>query len=311
MTSQAIFVCGATGTQGGAVTRHLLEHGGYTVHSISRSPESPAAKSLQSLGVKLFRGDFNDKDSVRDSIKNCTGLFLNFMPDLNNLQLEVEHAKDILSLAKEAGVRHVIYSSGLSVKEPQRHKYWDPNSFTATVLLSKQAIENEVRTAGFEYWTILRPGYFMSNLLPPLVRMYPGLIEHGRWTTALTPETKLALVDPDDIGRFAAAAFSDPARFNKHEIPLSSELLGVQEIITALSRTSGKHLEAVFIPQEEVEAQAPTNPFISGQLAMRDMDQFVDDGLTRSYGLPLGTFEQFLEREKERVVNAYAGVSAR
>ncbi|GAD95958.1 NAD dependent epimerase/dehydratase, putative [Paecilomyces variotii No. 5] len=311
MTTQAIFVCGATGTQGGAVTRHLLKHGGYTVHSISRNPESSAAESLQSLGVKLLKGDFNDKESLRDSIKNCTDLFLNFMPDLNNLQLEVEHAKDVLSLAKEAGVKYVIYSSSLSIKEPQRHKYWDPNSFTAAVLLSKQAIENEVRTAGFEYWTILRPGYFMSNLLPPLVRMYPGLLENGCWTTALTPETKLALIDPDDIGRFAAAAFSNPARFNKQEIPLSSELLGVEEIITALSRTSGRHLEAVFMAQEEAEAQAPTNPFISGQLAMRDMDQFVDDGLTRSYGLPLGTFEQFLQREKAKVVEAYAGVSDR
>ncbi|KAK9235107.1 NAD(P)-binding protein [Lipomyces kononenkoae] len=39
------------------------------------------------------------------------------------------------------------------------------NGITAVLLLSKQAIESEVRNAGFEKWTLLRPGFFMTNFL--------------------------------------------------------------------------------------------------------------------------------------------------
>ncbi|KAE8354851.1 hypothetical protein BDV28DRAFT_67909 [Aspergillus coremiiformis] len=300
MASSTFFICGATGTQGGAVINHLLKAGAQ-VHAITRNLETPAAQSLQSRGVSLVQGNFDDPEILKQSIQGCTAVFLNLMPDLRVPNTQLKQAENILSAAKEAGVKHIVYSSGFAANEPQRCKHWDPNSFVAKILLNKQSIENQVRSSGFESWTLLRPGNFMSNYLQPLVKMYAGFVDTGVWTTALLPETKLAMVDPNDIGAFGAAALLDPVRFHAKEIEIASELLHVEDVMEALSRATGRDLKAVFLSQEEAETQATQNPFIEGQLLMRDIAQFVELEQVKTWGLPLGTFEEFLQREQERV----------
>ncbi|KAE8374443.1 hypothetical protein BDV26DRAFT_269917 [Aspergillus bertholletiae] len=300
MSTSTFFVCGATGTQGGAVINHLLKAGA-KVHAVTRNIDAPAAKNLQSRGVHLTQGDFTDPETLKQNTKGCTAVFLCLMPDLRVLNSEVHQAENILSAAKEAGIKHVIYSSGFSVNEPQRLKHWNPNSLVAKMLLNKQTVENKVRTAGFEYWTILRPGNFMSNYLQPLVQMYPGFVQTGVWNTALLPETQLPMVDPNDIGAFGAAALFDPVRFHEKEIEIASEFMHVADVVEALSRATGRDLKAVFLTQEEAEQQAALNPFIDGQLLARDMAQYVDLEEVRAWKLPLGTFGEFLTREEERV----------
>ena len=49
-----VVVTGATGTQGGAVVKNLLERG-HQVHAVTRNPESAKARELASAGVKLVR----------------------------------------------------------------------------------------------------------------------------------------------------------------------------------------------------------------------------------------------------------------
>lgn len=42
-SNQTILVTGATGNQGGAVARHLLQHRNFTVRAFVRDPNKPAA----------------------------------------------------------------------------------------------------------------------------------------------------------------------------------------------------------------------------------------------------------------------------
>lgn len=304
--AQKIFICGATGTQGGAVTHHLLQNG-VSVQTIVRDPNSHGGQKLQEIGVTVTQGDFDDDDSLRRGLQGCAGLFLNLSPDFTNENHEIEQARRILSIAKASGVRQIVYSSGFAANEPEKLTYWDPNGFTGKVLLAKQAIEKEVRAAEFDAWTILRPANFMSNYLLPLVEfLYPGLVETGVWTTALTKETLVPMVDPNDIGRFAAEALLDARRFHSREIDLASELLSVEDVLAKLAQATGRQFKAHFMTQAEVDAQAAVNPMIGGQLAMRDMHRFVNIEDVRAWGLPLGTFGGFLERKKEAVRKTYS-----
>ncbi|KAE8147343.1 hypothetical protein BDV25DRAFT_132165 [Aspergillus avenaceus] len=308
MSTATYFVCGATGTQGGAVVNNLLKHGA-KVHAMTRNVDSPAARSLQARGVVLAKGDFasaDDEDTLRQSMQGCSGVFINLMPSFTDSTSERTQAQRILTVAHEANVQHVIYSSGFTVNEPERLSTWDPTNLVAQFILSKQAIEISVRAAQFKNWTILRPGNFMANYLDPLVRMYPGLVETGVFTTALRPDTQLPMVDHNDIGAFAAAAFLNPTRFNKQEIEIASEFLTVDQVMQALSRATGKQFSAVYMSDEEVEAQKAQNPFIEGQILSRDMAQFVDLDQVRAWGVPLGSFEEFLVREKDSVKSTYS-----
>ena len=56
------FVTGATGFVGRVLASKLRE-AGHEVHASVRSPEK--AKDLESIGVKLFKGDVKDKESMR------------------------------------------------------------------------------------------------------------------------------------------------------------------------------------------------------------------------------------------------------
>ncbi|KAJ5833006.1 NAD dependent epimerase/dehydratase [Penicillium riverlandense] len=301
MNSSTIFVFGATGTQGGAVTKHLLQRGA-KVRTITRNPDSPAAQKLQSLGVSVEKGDLENETSLRDNIANCTSLFLVLTPS----EEEINRARRVMEVAKKAGVQQIVYSSGAGINRLEEFAHWDPNAFFGKMLLSKKTIEEEVRNAGFKYWTILRPGNFMSNFLPPHVHMYKGFLESGRFTTAWTPETLLAMVDPNDIGKFGATALLDPVKFHEKDIDLASELLGIEPTIQKLAKITGRDLRVVFLSQEEVETQSQADPFIGIQLVMRDQAQFVDMRKVKSWNIDLGNFEQFLEREKDDILNTFA-----
>src|SRR5699024_6243859 len=59
-----ILVSGATGTQGGAVARALLD-GGHLVRAMTRNPAGPAARALAARGAEVVAADFDDADSLR------------------------------------------------------------------------------------------------------------------------------------------------------------------------------------------------------------------------------------------------------
>ncbi|KAK4062838.1 uncharacterized protein Triagg1_9708 [Trichoderma aggressivum f. europaeum] len=303
MSQPKVFVCGVTGTQGGAVARKLLSEN-VAVTAIARDLSSPQAQSIEALGAKLFPGNFDDTSTLERALAGCTAAFLNFSPDFNDWTAELRWAKSIIAAAQNAGVKHILYSSGFAVNAPERLEHWDPDSVMAIVLLSKQSIENEVRGAGFNYWTILRPGNFMANYLPPKVIMYGDLPRSGIWHTALLKETTLPMVDEDTIGHFTSAAILNPTKFTGQEIELADELLRPEQILERLSATAGRRLKAEYMSDASIE-EKKSNPFILGQFAMRDMVQFVDMEKVQSWEVPLSSFNAYLERNKEYVKKTY------
>jgi uncharacterized protein YbjT (DUF2867 family) len=304
MPSPVVFVCGATGNQGGALIQNLAHHG-IEIHAITRNINSHAAQRLQSQGVSITEGDFDNQESLKKSMSGCTTLFLNLAPNHKKPTAEVEQAKKILAIAKEVGVQHIIYTAALGTNNPEALKHWDPNSLVGTALSGKKIIEEEVRNAGFEFWAILRPGNFMSNYLLPLVQMYGGLVETGTFTTAYSKDTVLPMVDPNDIGKFAAAAVLDPSKFNRKEIQIASQMMGIKAVLNDISQATGRELQVVYLSDEDIKEQSRQNPLIYVQLVMRDLSQFVDMEKLKEWKIELGTFRQFLEREKERVEKTY------
>jgi len=73
--SKTILVTGATGKQGGAVIKALLEApnaADFTILAVTRKPESASAKKLVEKGVKLVQGDLNDVPALFESAKEVT-----------------------------------------------------------------------------------------------------------------------------------------------------------------------------------------------------------------------------------------------
>jgi nucleoside-diphosphate-sugar epimerase len=64
-----VLVIGATGQQGGATARHLLERD-RMVRALVRDPASPAARALRRAGADLVVGDLDDPASLLTAMKS-------------------------------------------------------------------------------------------------------------------------------------------------------------------------------------------------------------------------------------------------
>lgn len=303
----AIFVCGATGTQGGAVARHLVNSGA-TVHALARNPSSPNAKALEALdGVRLWPGDYADEAALRSALVGTSAAFLNFSPDFTDMGANLRQAELIMRLGREAGATHFVYSSGVGTNRLDEFEFFDPSSMVGALLHSKVDIERAVANIGpGGTYTILRPGNFMANYVNPFAQyQIMGLAETGRWTTAMQPGVELPLVDTLTIGEVSAAALLDPKRFHGVEFTYADEVVSIGDVIAKLATATGRDLQMVPLSDEEIEAQRTTNPFVGGQVLMKSIAKFIDMDEVKKWGFPTRTFDEFLEREKEAVTATY------
>jgi uncharacterized protein YbjT (DUF2867 family) len=299
MATQSVYVSSATGTQGGAVSRQLRALG-WEVHATTRDPESTAARDLSSIGVQLTRGDWDDEAALRASISGCQKVFLNLYPNLLDPSCELKQAKAILAIAKAAGVAQIVYSSVF----PTRPGIGD-NEMVAQVRAGKTAIEQATLQAGFDSATVLQPGFFMANFLSPRLAYFGGDGSTGLFTVALQPDTQLPLTDQEDIARFVLAIFQEPLAFNGRTVRLASELVTFQTVVKLLEEASGRVIRVHYLSDEETEARISEDPRLGSQIAARSMAQIVDMDEVRSWGIRLGTFEEFLNREREAVAVTY------
>jgi uncharacterized protein YbjT (DUF2867 family) len=215
--------------------------------------------------------------------------------------------KSILDIAKKAGVQQVVSSTTLGVSQLDDGVRVAKGSFMERHMMSKKAIEQSVVDAGFKYHTLLRPGFFMANFLEPKIQRYAEIRDSHSWTTSMTAKTQLPIIDHVDIGRFATRAFQDPEGFHGRIIGLASDELGIQEMLDEVGRAAGFSdgtIRACFMTDEEIEAQANMSGFSNSHKALRDAYLYVNMDELRSL-VPVTSFRDFLEREKEAVQKTY------
>jgi uncharacterized protein YbjT (DUF2867 family) len=257
------------------------------------------------LGASLFQGTLDDAEALSRAAAGCSGLFLNLMPSFQD-DSEIRQAKVILEAAKAANVKHVVYSTSISVGRHEQSEHWDPKNLAAPALLGKHEVEEMIRHTWGGAKTILRPGYFMTNFLTPLGNfMFPELQTKAMFVSSYKPDTNLPLIDPDDIGAFTLAIFQNPGKFNAKEIQLAGEKLTVEQIVLILAKVAKKSITVVYRTGKETDALAKENPMVAGQVLSLDMDRCVDIEQVKEWNIPVTTFSKFLEREHDRVEKTF------
>ncbi|RYP23286.1 hypothetical protein DL765_001195 [Monosporascus sp. GIB2] len=285
---------GATGHQGGATARYLLEAGA-KVHALTRDPLSESARRLKDQGVSVFKiRDFNDLDAILEAAQGCKGVFLNLWPGLD----EGTYARGIVQTCKEAGIEIVVASTAFWAGNPEK---WDQETDPALLeyFNSKAAIEKAARDSGLKY-TVLRPSYIHYNYIPPSsLWACPELSEKGEFVHALEEGVKMPHIDGGDIGKFAASALLDPDRFGGEEIDLGFENLTAEEVRAILSRVAGRDIKARRrTPEEQAQDRTPVQKF---ELWANRVDVSIDgEALQLKYGIRLTSLEEYLQREKDR-----------
>jgi uncharacterized protein YbjT (DUF2867 family) len=235
MTSdRTILITGVTGNQGGAVAK-ALQGRGFHLRGLTRKPDSERAAELTRRGVDAVKGDLNDEATLRRALAGAWGVF----GVQNTLEAGVEReeaqGKRLATLAREAGVEHYVYTSVGSAHKRTGVPHFD----------SKWRIEETVRGLRFPSHVILRPVFFMENLLAPFS------LQGSTLASALGPGTKLQMIAVDDIGWFGARAFT-AAALNRCEIDLAGDTRTMPEAAEILTETLGRPIAFAQTPIEQV-----------------------------------------------------------
>jgi nucleoside-diphosphate-sugar epimerase len=165
------FITGATGFVGGALAKKLRE-AGHEVHASVRSPEK--AKELEALGVRLFKGDVTDKESMRAAMTGVDGVYhvagwykVGAKDKSGGIEVNINGTRNVLELMRELKIAKGVYTSTLAINSDTKGKLVDEAyQFTGEHLSEYDRTKAEAHKIAHD---------FIEQGLP-LVIVQPGLI---------------------------------------------------------------------------------------------------------------------------------------
>jgi uncharacterized protein YbjT (DUF2867 family) len=262
-----VLVTGATGKQGGAVAHELLERG-YAVRAMTRKPEQPAARALADRGAEVVGGDLDDAPSLERALAGVWGVWAVQNTWEAGVEREEEQGKRLAKLAREGGVQHYVYTSVGSAHRRTGIPHFE----------NKWRIEETVRSLKFASHVILRPVFFMENLLSP------WSLQGDKLLMALQPSTVLQMIAVEDIGKFGALAFDRSEQMNGVALDLAGDALTMPQAAGVLGKAMGKRIEFVSIPIDAVRKNSEDTALM---LEWFDRVGYNADigGLEKAYGI--------------------------
>src|SRR5437016_12443948 len=132
-----IAVIGATGHQGGGGGRALQASGQFKVRALTRDPDKH-----RELAEEVVEADLSKPETLKAAFDGAHGVFLvtNFQEAGSD---ELQQATSAISAAKDAGVKHLIWSTLPNVEEISGGKFNVPH-FTG-----KAKVDRVVKDGGF------------------------------------------------------------------------------------------------------------------------------------------------------------------
>ena len=274
---RTILITGITGHQGGAVAR-ALQGCGFRLRGLTRNPKSERATALAHDGIEIVKGDLNDDAALRGVLAGAWGVFGVQNPLEGGVEREETQGKRLATLAREAGVEHYVYTSVGSAHKRTGVPHFD----------SKWRIEETVRALGFPSHVILRPVFFMENLLAPYT------LQGDKLTLALRRSTTLQMIAVDDIGWFGARAFSDAARLNGREIDIAGDARTMPEAAQILATALGRPIAFAQTPIEQIRQFSADMALMLEWFDRIGYSADIAD-LEREFGRPLTKFSDWAQ----------------
>lgn len=238
-----ILVTGATGQQGGAVALELLAKG-YKVRAMTRDTGKEEARSLRKKGAEVVYGDLDIPESLEDALRGMWGVFGVQNTWEAGVEKEEEQGKRLANLAKKAGVWNFVYSSVGCAHRNTGIPHFE----------NKWRIEQTIRKLDFPSYTIIRPAFFMENLLGP---WFKPALDDGKLAIGIRPDTRLQMIAVSDIGKYGLKAFELWEKLNGRAIDIAGDELTAPEAAKILSNIIGRRITHHQVPIEEVRSFSP------------------------------------------------------
>jgi len=245
---KVIAVVGATGQQGGAVVRALQADKQFKVRALTRNP----AKHSE-LADEVVQADLSRPETLTAAFEGAHGVFL-----VTNLWEEgtdeVQQATAAVRAAKDAGVKHFVWSTLPDVEAISGGKFHVPH-FTG-----KAKVDRIVKEAGFVNHTFVIAPFYYQNLIGVLAPQKQADGSVG-WALPLDPTVRcIHMGDITELGNIVAGAFAHPDQAGHGEYrPLVGDVMSFKEIIDTLNR-QGHNFSFNQVPKEVFAGLFPGPP---------------------------------------------------
>ncbi|KAH8646016.1 NmrA family protein [Tricladium varicosporioides] len=300
---ETYLVTQATGQQSQWVITHLIA-AGVKVHAVVRNCHK-VPLILEHSSVTLFEGESTNFDIILQAAQGCKAVFLNTFPMPG---LEAQQSKTVIEACKKAGVESIVASTTFNA---DNKAFWDDSTTKECGMhwyfAAKGEVEHAVRNAGFKAYTILRPVWMIHDyLLPSAPYNFLELATKGVLDHAYNTGTKMVHTDSFDVGKYAAAALQDPAKFGGQEINLGNEALTIEEVRDILVKVSGREVQVRKRTPEEMEAVKDVLFSQGIQLLASAKDISAASasakGVQAKFGITFTSFEMAMQRDKARLL---------
>src|ERR1700726_4903611 len=244
-SKKLIAVIGATGQQGGSVVRALQAQARFKVRALTRHPGKH-----RGLADEVVEADLDRSETLKPAFEGAHGVFL-----VTNFQEhgaeELKQATAAVRAAKEAGVKHFIWSTLPDVESISGGKLHVPH-FTG-----KAKVDRIVKEAGFAHHTFVIAPFFYQNLVGLLAPQKQSDGTMG-WALPVDPTVRgIHMGDIRELGNIVAGAFAHPDEAGNGEyLPLVGDFMSFNEIIDTFNG-QGHKFSFKQVPKEVFAALFP------------------------------------------------------
>lgn len=212
-----ILMIGATGKTG-AETARIIANRGVDVRALVRDRQK--AGELERLGIVLVEGDASDPGALDAALENIETLFLATTADPG---LPALH-KSIVERARNRGIRRIVKISAAGADAGSSFRFAAVHGHS----------DDTIMQSGMG-WTILRPTFFMQNLLASA-----SVIAQQHAFVQPTGDGRTAYIDARDIAAVAAHVLLTAGHDRKLYDLTGREALSGDDVARVLSEVLGE-----------------------------------------------------------------------
>jgi len=249
--TRTIAVFGATGAQGGSLVKALVAGGEFKIRALTRNVDSEKAKAIAALSseIELVQADLDDVASIEKAFAGCYGAYVvtNWWEHMDGPR-EITQIENAVAAAKTTDLKHVVISTFEDTRKvvtnKDGYKIFDEKYIVPH--LDSKGEHNEKFQAEIPS-TLFFTSFYYENYI--MFGMGPKKHSDDSPYAITMPmgDSKLVMVSVEDIGKMAAAIFSDSSLIGK-SVYVSSDQLTVKEIADEFGKLMGEDVVYNAVP---------------------------------------------------------------
>lgn len=264
---RSLLVTGATGALGPAVIR-AFSSDGWHVSTLSRRPPTPGSPAA---GVPHFAADLGDEQVLSEAMRDVDVVVHmaallhveNPGPEMeaDYWRVNVEGARNVMRVARAAGVRRVVFISSICVYGERGGRLNEetvpaPDTVYARTKLRAEEAVLEVRQGGTPLGVVLRLGAVYGPTIKGNYARLVGALARRRFVPIGRGLNSRTLVFEEDVARAILLAATHPSAAGRFYNVTDGSYHTVAELMRAICNALGRPVPRYSIPEGPVFAAA-------------------------------------------------------